>query len=175
VAASKGAPPGPGRDEIAWALCGLVPGSQWKELTTNPAGVCACLRDLERKDSTVTFWLTLRTGGLTIYEAPTVVVDRLGNLGFVAETRRFPLAPINLDGTWSSGHAYSQRAGASVQEAEGALVVPIDISRLPSGTNYRVRVEGFVGQGKDRQRWMSEPRKFYFARPAGMPDDPRKW
>lgn len=140
--------PGAGRDELAMTLCALTPAEQWKELTGNPAGYCACLRDLSRADMTLTFWLSLRTPGPAVFEAPTLVVEKLGTLGFVAETKRFPVEPKNLAG-WAAGW-----------DGDDSLVVQLDVSKLAPGSIYRVKVEGFAGKGKERVKWTSEPKKF---------------
>jgi hypothetical protein len=150
--------PGPARDELAFALAALAPGEKWKELSGNPAGFCVCLREFDRRERTVTFWMTLRTPGLWVHEQPTLVVERLGTLGFVAETKRFPLEARNLDGSWSAGW-----------KGEDSLVVQFDTGGLQPGHNYRVRVEGVAGRSKDRQKWTSEPRKFYL--PGPRPDN----
>jgi len=159
VQAYRDSLPGPGRDELALAVCALAPAGQWKELSGNPAGVCACLRDLERQDTTLTFWLALRTPGPAVFEQPTLVVDRLGTLGFVAETKRFPVEPLNLAGGWAAGWNGSD-----------ALAVRFQAGSLTPGSTYKVRVEGFVGKGKDRQKWTSEPRKFQLPARAADPN-----
>jgi hypothetical protein len=147
--------PGPGRDELAMTLCALAPPEQWKELTGNPAGYCACLRDLSLSDNTLTFWLSLKTPGPAVFEAPTLIVEKLGTLGFVAETKRFPVEPKNLAG-WAAGW-----------DGEDSLVVQLDVSKLAPGSIYRAKVEGFAGQGKGRVKWTSEPKKFQIPnRPA---------
>lgn len=143
----RDSPPGPGRDELAVALCTLAPATQWKDASGNPPGVCACLRDCERRDGLLHFWLTLKTPGLSVFEAPVLVCERTTGLGTVADTKRLPLTVRNLDAGWAAGWA-----------GDTALVVEADVSKLQSGATYRVRVEGFVGKGKDRQRWLSEPR-----------------
>jgi hypothetical protein len=141
--------PGPGRDELAMTLCALTPAEQWKELTGNPAGYCACLRDLSRAQTTVTFWLSLKTPGPAVFEPPTLVVEKLGTLGFVAETKRSPVEPKNLTTGWAAGW-----------DGDDSLVVQLDVSKLAPGSIYRVKVEGFAGKGKGRVKWTSEPRKF---------------
>lgn len=154
----QGCPVGPARDELAWALCGLVPAAQWKELTGNEAGYCACLRDFTYQQNRLTFWLTLRTPGVGVYEPPVLVLERLGTLGFVAEAKRIPLQPENLPAGWTSGW-----------EGEDALAVQYDASKLMAGSLYRVRVEGYTGRGKERIKWTSEPRKFQV---PGSPPQP---
>lgn len=147
--AYKDSQPGPAREELALALAVFAPPGQWKELTGNPPGVVACLRDFEKQENTLTFWLTLRTPSGAVYEAPTLVIERLNTLGFTAETKRFPVEVKNLDRPWSAGW-----------NGDEALVVQINVATLTSNNNYRVKVEGFLGKNKDRQKWTSEPRKF---------------
>src|SRR5262249_7566602 len=132
--------PGPARDELAMALCALAPPSQWKELTGNPPGVCACLRDFQHRENTLTFWLALKPPGQRVVEAPALVVERFNLIGGVAETKRFPLEAQNLERGWAAGWG-----------GENSLVCQLDVSKLAGNNNYRVRVEGFVGAGKDRQ------------------------
>jgi hypothetical protein len=152
VRAYKESLPGPARDELAMALCALAPPSQWKELTGNPPGVCACLRDFDHREDRLTFWLALKTPGPRVLEAPTLLIDRFGALGFIAETKRFPLQVQNLPGGWAAGWG-----------GEDALVAQLDVSKLAGNNHYRARVEGFVGKGPERQKWTSEPRKFRIA------------
>ncbi len=86
IAAYRSSLPGLGRDELSAAICSLAPANQWKELTGNPSGVCVCLRDLEREGDTVSFWLS-RPAGVAVYEHPTLVLEKLGAIGFVTETK----------------------------------------------------------------------------------------
>lgn len=157
VAAYKDTQPGVPRDELALAICRLALPTQWKDLTSNPPGVCVVLGEVERANSKLTFWLTLRSASGAVYEAPTLVVERLGNFGFVAETKRVPFTVLNLDKGWAAGWTGADTLAAQVDL--GNLVKP--------GTAYRVKVEGFIGKGKDRQKWLSEPQKF--AVPAAKP------
>ena len=159
VAAYKDTQPGVPRDELALAICRLAQASHWKDLTTNPPGVCVVLGDVARADNKLTFWLTLRSGGGAVYEPPTLIVERLGNFGFVAETKRMPFAVLNLDKGWAAGWNGSDTLAAQVDL--GNFIKP--------STLYRVKVEGFVGKGKDRQKWLSEPQKF--AVPAAKPQN----
>ena len=161
VAVYKDTQPGVPRDELALAICRLAPPTQWKDLTSNPPGVCAVLGEVERANNKLTFWLTLRSGGGTVHEAPTLIVERLGIFGFVAETKRTPFAVVNLDKGWAAGWTGADTLAAQVDL--GNFIKP--------STLYRVRVEGFVGKGKDRQKWLSEPQKF--AVPAARPQPNR--
>jgi hypothetical protein len=161
ISAYKSSRPGPARDELSATICSMAPASQWKEVSGNPAGVCAYLADLERKDATVTFWLTLRPGAPAIYEAPVLVVEKLGTLGFLAETKRYPLQVLNFDRSWALGWTPTE-----------SLAVQQEIPNLAPGTTYRLRVEGTIGKGKDRQKWKSEPKRFVV--PAQrVPNGPR--
>lgn len=157
--------PGPARDELAFALAALMPGSAWKELTGNPPAVVACMRDLDLGGArgegppsprplpvgaTVTFWLSLRTPGPAVHEAPLLVVEKLGTFGFVSQTTRVPLTVLNLENGWTAGW-----------NGGDMLAVKADLGPLTPATLYRLRVEGFVGRGTDRQKWTSEPKKLH--------------
>jgi hypothetical protein len=153
IASYRAAPPGPARDELSAAVCMLAPASQWKVLSGNPAGVCVCLRDLEREGEAVSFWLT-RPVGEPIYEQPLLVLEKLNALGFVSETKRLPLAVLNLEDSWAAGWS-----------GMTPLAVRMHLPGMVQGSTYRLRVEGFVGKGKDRKKWTSEPRRFLFPKP----------
>lgn len=161
VRAYRESQPGSGRDQLAMTLCELAPEEMWRELSGNRAGYCACLRDLERHEATLTFWLSLKTPGPAVYEAPTLVLEKLGTLGFVSETKRYPIEPKNL-ASWVAGW-----------DGEDALVVQFDVSKLTPGSIYRVKVEGVAGKGKDKVKWTSEPKKFKLpGRPNNQPGGP---
>jgi hypothetical protein len=153
IATYRTSAPGPGRDELSAAICALAPASQWKELTGNPPGLSVSLRELEREGATVSFWLT-RPTGLAIYEQPVLLLEKLGTLGFVTETRRLPLPVMNLEGGWAAGWS-----------GTAPLAVRVDLPGLVQGSTYRLRVEGFVGKGKDRKKWTSEPKRFLYPAP----------
>jgi hypothetical protein len=108
-----------------------------------------CLRDLEISEATATFWLALQPGTAGVHEPPVLLLEKLGTLGFVLEAKRLPLAVLNLEGGWSGGWS-----GAEL------LAVRQDLPGLAPGGTYRLRVEGFVGKGKERQKWLSEPKRF---------------
>ena len=133
--------------------------AQWTALTGNPAGVYSCLRDLEQSDLTVSFWLLLRPGGRAVHEAPVLLLEKFGALGFVAETKRLPLNVLNMESPWKTGWNGSD-----------LLAVRQTIPNLAPGSTYRIRVEGFVGKGKDRQKWLSEPKRFLVPATAGQSD-----
>ena len=149
--------PGVARDELALAICRLATPADWKALTSNPPGVCAVLGEVSRANTKLTFWLTLRSGGGAVYEPPTLIVERLGNLGFVAETTRVPIGVLNLEKGWAAGW-----------DGADTLAAQVDLAKiLKPSTLYRIKIEGYVGKGKDRQKWLSEPQKF--AVPAARP------
>jgi hypothetical protein len=137
---------GPTREELAEALCGLATPDEWKELTGNPPGVLLCLRDLERSDDKICFWLSLRAGSPPIVEQPFIVLERQGPLGIPVETRRQGLVSVNRADPWKGGWT-----GAEL------LYVELPIKALPAGT-WRIRVKGTVGP--DKREWNSEPRRF---------------
>jgi hypothetical protein len=160
ISAYKAAQPGPGRDEVAQALCALAETEQYKVLTNNPAGFCATLNDFTFDGSEITFFLTMQTGDAKVFEQPTLVLEKIGTLGIIAETKRFPLAVLNLEGDWPDG------IGAAT------LAARLDVTKIvyppPTGarpapntapTIWRIRVEGAVGKDKGRRTWKSEPRK----------------
>jgi hypothetical protein len=167
LAAYRGAPPGPARDELSAAVCAMATPSQWKELSGNPPGVCVCLRDMEISNGTATFWLALQPGTAGVHEAPVLVLEKHGTLGFVTETKRLPLQVMNLERGWAAGWT-----GAEM------LAVRQDLPGLAPGSTYRLRVEGFIGKGKDRQKWRSEPKRFQVPapkQPSGYPPYPGRY
>src|SRR5262249_17822371 len=111
-------PPGEFRDELARMLCRVAP-ERYRELSRNPAGVCACLADLVYLDGALVFFLDLSTGGNKVFEQPTLVLERPGTLGLVAETKRVPLPVLNLEGSWEKGFA-----------GEALLAVRIDLGKV---------------------------------------------
>jgi hypothetical protein len=154
VAAYKEAKPGPARDQLALAVCALAAPEQWKELSGNPPGVVGLLRDPSRLEGQLWFWLELHTSGSAVHEAPTLVLERIGPLGFVAETQRFPLPPGNLGRPWAAGW-----------DGRQLLVVTVPLGKLQPG-NWRFRVEGTLGKGKDKQPWAAERKQFTIAAPT---------
>jgi hypothetical protein len=153
IANYRTAAAGAGRDELSAAICMLAPPSQWTELTGNPAGLCVCLRDLERHGQTVSFWLS-RPAGAPIYEQPVLLAEKLGTFGFLSQTKRVPLPVLNLENGWSAGWAGTE-----------PLAVRVELPGLVAGSSYRLRVEGFVGKGKERKKWTSEPKRFLVPAP----------
>jgi hypothetical protein len=156
---------GPARDELAEAVCVVGGPGHWKELTGNPPGLLACLRDLTVADGQLHFWLDLRSGGLRVHEPPTLVLERVNLLGMAAETKRMSLPAVNLPRPWGAGWD-----GAEL------LLVEAPIKGLSAG-NWRIRVEGTAG--KDKQKWTAELKKFTVAAPPkkgpGPHDGPHIW
>lgn len=149
LASYKDSLPGAARDELAVALCQLLPPSQWKELTGNPAGLVVLMRDLERRDGQLTFWLS-RSAGEPIHEPPLLVLEKLGTFGFVSQTTRLPVQALNLENGWAAGW-----------KGDDLLAARAELGALAPGTLYRVRVEGVLGRGKERLKWVSEPKRFH--------------
>jgi hypothetical protein len=173
--------PGAYRDELARALCQLAP-ERYGKLSGNPAGVCACLDALVYKDGELLFFLDLRTGSGKVFEQPTLVLERPGALGFVAETKRVPLPVLNLEGGWAKGVGGEAVLAVNINLAK-VITIPQPNPRAPGksvSTLWRVRVEGSVGKGAAKQVWKSETQRIA-VRPAqtGMegPGYPRlsKW
>ncbi|MFO0925563.1 MAG: hypothetical protein U0736_00780 [Gemmataceae bacterium] len=79
-----------------------------------------------------------------------MLVVELGTFGFVSQTTRVPLAVLNLEKGWAAGWT-----GGDM------LAVKAELGPLTPSTLYRVRVEGFVGRGKDRHKWASEAKKLH--------------
>jgi hypothetical protein len=109
------------------------------------------LRDLERRDKQVHFWLNLRSGGQTIYEQPTLVLERINASQAAMETKQMPLPVANLPRPWSEGWD-----GSSV------LLVEFSVQDFKDGT-WRVSVRGTAG--KDKSKWTSEPKTFVIEAP----------
>lgn len=147
--AYKDAQPGPARDALSRMLCSLASPAEWTKVSGNPPGYCAWLGEMEQGDDQLTFWLTLRTPGASVYQQPTIVVQKLGTLGFVSETKRIPLESLNLPNIWATGWSGSP-----------ALVVQLDTSKLTPKTGYKIHVEGQAGKAGQTVKWTSEPQKF---------------
>jgi hypothetical protein len=148
--------PGPARDDLAEAVCVIGGAGHWRELTGNPPGLFACLRDLAVVDGDVRFWLDLRQEGgerLTISEQPALVLERRNLLGIVVETKRLPLPVVLLPRPWSKGW-----------DGSVPLLVRAPVKGLAAGT-WRVSVQGMAG----RQKWASEPGRIRLSGPAKMP------
>jgi hypothetical protein len=111
------------------------------------------LRDLERRDKQVHFWLHLRPCGQTIYEQPTLVLERINQSQAAMETKQMPLPVANLPRPWNEGWD-----GSSI------LLVEFSVQDFKDGT-WRVSVRGTAD--KDKSKWISEPKTFVI-------DPPRK-
>lgn len=133
---------GPVRQEVAWLLAGLGGGD-------SPAGAVVILREVEVKGGHLTFWLHLRTPGAKVHENPEVLLERLTYTGAVAETKRQELEVVFLPRPWKDGWG-----------GEAPLPARLPLKGLQAGWKYRLRVEGFVGAGGTRQKWLSEPWTF---------------
>jgi hypothetical protein len=160
VEAYRSASPGNFRDELARVLNQSAP-ERYRELSHNPAGVCVCLTDLQYQDGELTFFLDLRTGAARVFEQPTLVLERPGTLGFIAETKRIPLPVLNLDGGWASGVGGVQFLAVRLDLAR-VITLPQPNPRArgkPAATRWRLRVEGSIGKGKEKQTWKSEARR----------------
>jgi hypothetical protein len=151
---------GEARDELALALHKLFPVDAWKELSGNASGVVAVMRDIERSRSEIAFFLQVRLGSEIVYEPPVLLMEKLGTLNFVAETKRIDLTFDNFEGPWAAGW-----------KASFLLSARANLAALAPSSTYRFRIEGYTGKGKDRQKWLSEP--YLLTTPAKMsPDDP---
>jgi hypothetical protein len=144
--------PGEPRDQIAEAI-GVLDAKCWQELTGTPSGMVVLLRDLERRDKQVHFWLHLRPCGQTIYEQPTLVLERINQSQAAMETKQMPLPVANLPRPWNEGWD-----GSSI------LLVEFSVQDFKDGT-WRVSVRGTAD--KDKSKWISEPKTFVI-------DPPRK-
>jgi hypothetical protein len=152
-------PPGEVRDELAETLCVLGEPGRWKELTGNPPGVLACLRDPEHADGQVHFWLSLRGGGRAVYECPTLVLERLGWLSMVKERKQTALPVVNLPRPWKEGW-----------DGKEYLLVRFPVKGMSAGT-WRVKVRGTVGKD-GKATWTSEPKTFTIKPPPKNPRGP---
>jgi hypothetical protein len=139
--------PGEPRDQIASAI-GVLGAKHWQELTGNPPGMVVLLRDLERRDKQVHFWLNLRPCGQVVYEQPTLVLERINQSQAAMETKQMPLPVANLPRPWGEGWD-----GSSV------LLVEFSVQDFKDGT-WRVSVRGTAGKDKDKSKWTSEPKTF---------------
>src|SRR5262249_17200516 len=138
----------------------------------NPAGVCACLTDLVYLEGSLVFFLDLNTGGNKVFEQPTLVLERPGTLGFIAETKRVPLPVLNMEGTWEKG--FAGEALLAVRSDLGK-VIPTpqrnpNVGTQPAAALWRVRVEGSLGKAPAKQTWKSEARRISVAPLFGAPD-----
>ncbi len=102
AAAYRAEPPGQARDELAAAVHEIGGPALWQELTGNPRGLFARLHDFAIYNRRLSFWLQLEAAGLSVYECPTYVLERLDG-GKVAETRTEPLPVTNLPRSWNDG------------------------------------------------------------------------
>jgi hypothetical protein len=146
-------PPGEARDELAEAICLIGGAKHWQELTGNPPDMVMLMRDFDRRDKQVHFWLSLRPCGQVVYECPMLLLERLDKANKVVETKRMPLAVVNLPKPWSEGW-----------DGGSALLAEFSVKDCKPG-NWRVSVQGTAGKDKDKQKWTSEPKTFVLEAP----------
>jgi hypothetical protein len=146
VAAYRSEPAGPVRDDLAEAVCLIGGSSHWQELTGNPSGLLARLCDLEQRGKEVSFWLSLSPTDRSVYECPTLVLERMDPRGKVLETKNLPLPVVAMPRPWSEGW-----------DGSALLLVQFSLEQLAPGT-WRIGVQGTVGKDKDKVKWSAEPR-----------------
>jgi hypothetical protein len=168
-------PPGAYRDELARTLCQVAP-EKYRKLSGNPAGVCACLEEIHHTSTELLFFVDLRTGTFSVFEQPTLVLERLGPANRIAETKRVPLPVFNVQGGWAKGVGGEQALAAQVDLSR---IIPFQQpnrnpnARPPAPATWQVRVEGSVGKGLTRQTWKSEARRIVVRPvPPGMDGNP---
>jgi hypothetical protein len=151
VAAYRAEAPGPARDELADAVCAVGGPTHWQELTGNPPGLLACVRDLGLRDQDrqAYFWLSMRPGGRAVHEPPTLTLERLDKNGKVLEKQQRPLPAANLATPW---------------DGSTFLLVQFSVEKFKPGT-WRVSVHGTAARGADRVKWTAEPKTFVLAEP----------
>jgi hypothetical protein len=157
VAAYRAEPPGQARDDLSAAVHGIGGADLWRELTGNPHGLFARLHDYGYRDGRLSFFLQLDAAGLSVYESPTFVLERLDG-GKVADTKTELLPVTNLPRSWNDGWAGTPYLLADVPLPPG----------LKPGS-WRITVRGTAGRGKDKVKWASEPRSFAVAAPKNGP------
>lgn len=147
VQAYKAEKPGRARDALAEAVR-LVGGEQhWQELIGQKHGLAGYVQDLHARGDLLFFWLLLRSRDLRVHEVPTLVLERLDKDGKVVEKKTHPLPVTQLSpGLWTMGW-----------DGSLPLYVQQPVTALELGT-WRLGVEGTAG--KERMRWLSEPRLF---------------
>ncbi|HEY7423877.1 MAG TPA: hypothetical protein VH682_06490 [Gemmataceae bacterium] len=159
--------PGEPRDEIAEAIGVLGGVKHWPELTGNPPGMVVLLRDLERRDKQVHFWLNLRPCGQVVCAQPTLLLERINQSQTALETKRLPLPVVNLAQPWSAGW-----------DGSSALLVEFSVKDFKDGT-WRATVQGTVGKDKDKRTWTAEPKTFVIEAPRkvnnGQPSIGLNW
>jgi hypothetical protein len=153
VKAYRAEPPGAARDELAEAVCVVGGEKLWQELTGNPPRVLVRLRDIERRDQQVHFWLNLLPSDRIVYEQPTLLLERLDKANKVVETKRMPLPVVNLSKPWSEGWN-----GGSL------LLAQFSVKDFKPGV-WRASVQGTVGKDKDKRKWTAEPKTFVVPEP----------
>jgi hypothetical protein len=136
--AYKAEPPGPARNALAETLYDLAGPGRWPVPAGRPRGGLALIRDLGLRDNKLFFWVTLRAEpAASVREPPTLMLERLGDDGSVAETKKQPLRLPSPD--WHGGPLYAEAVHTD----------------LKPGT-WRLRVTGVTGP--EKAAWESEPR-----------------
>jgi hypothetical protein len=156
AAAYRAEPPGVVRDALAEAVCAVGGPGPWQQLSGNPRGLLALLRDFGHQGGRAFFWLEMDLEGLSVFERPTLVLERLDG-DRVAQTMEQGLPAVNLPRPWEQGWDGGVR-----------LLVEFPTGRLTPGT-WRARVRGTAGRAPDRVRWAAEPRTFVVEDPAKNP------
>jgi len=147
VQAYKAEKPGGARDALAEAVR-LVGGEQhWQQLNGQKNGLAAYIQELHPRGDVLFFWLALRSRDLRVHELPALVLERLDKDGKVVEKKTLPLPGTNLvPGLWTAGW-----------DGSAPLYAQLSVAALEMGT-WRLTAEGTAG--KDKVRWVSEPRLF---------------
>jgi hypothetical protein len=145
--------PGATRDELAEAVYVLGGPEHWQKQTGSPTGALVCLRDLEKSETQVRFWLSLHANGRVVHEQPVVVLERINLLGGTAETKRVPLSASNFFRPWAEGW-----------DGADLLLVEVPLKGLTAG-NWRITVHGTLG--KDKQKWVAEAKRLAITAPGG--------
>jgi hypothetical protein len=156
VAVYRAEPPGQARDDLAAAVHEIGGPAYWQELTGNPRGLFARLHDFGHRNGRLSFWLYLEAAGLSVYECPTYVLERLDG-GKVADTKTELLPVTNLPRSWNDGW-----------DGSPYLLAEFPLPALAPGT-WRVTVRGTAGKGKDRVKWAAEPRTIVVKPPTNGP------
>jgi hypothetical protein len=150
-------PPGPARDDLAEAVARIGGPIHWQTVSGNPRGLRGRLRDFERRGRQVSFWLQLETGGLRVFECPTLRLERLDSGDKPAETKEQPMPVTNLPKPWKEGW-----------DGTSCLLVELPVGTLAPAT-WRVTVLGTAGKGKTLSKWTAEPRTFVILAAPGAP------
>jgi hypothetical protein len=173
--AYKAEKPGAGRDQLVEIIHTIGGAEHWKEFSGSKTGAAVLLRDFDKSNDQVYFWLQMLPATDKSYERPTLVLERLDAKDKVLETKTLPLPVANAP-KWEDG--WTPGDLLLVQFPSSAMTAPPQRGgppRGPGGRNqggptntWRISVRGTVG--KEKVAWTSEP-KLFVARPAPFPDD----